>query len=90
MNNVQKTVKKRHYTRDELVSLADKRGYLLNFSYSLKVFELRNKKHPDNWGWIIRPSNGVKVGLVRECEMQEWDDILNYNIKRLESIYNNV
>ncbi|WP_426575356.1 hypothetical protein ACP179_01105 (plasmid) [Xenorhabdus stockiae] len=84
MNNVQKTVKKRYYTLDELVSLADKRGYILNFNYPLKVFEFRNKKHPDNWGWIIRPSNGVKVGLVRECEIQEWDAILDFNICRLE------
>ncbi|XRZ01681.1 hypothetical protein ACP179_00025 (plasmid) [Xenorhabdus stockiae] len=84
MSNVQKTVKKRYYTLDELVSLADKRGYILNFNYHLKVFELKNKKYPDNWCWIVRPSNGNKVKRVRECTMREWNQLFVFNISLLE------
>ncbi|MBD2801785.1 hypothetical protein ID854_15390 [Xenorhabdus sp. M] len=76
--------KKTYYTLDELKGLTEARGYLLHFNPYFKVFELKDKKHPENWCWVIRPSNEVKVGQIRECPMQEWDDMIDFNIARLK------
>ncbi|CDL85234.1 hypothetical protein [Xenorhabdus szentirmaii] len=84
-NNAQDTPKKRYYKLDELRALAEARGYALDFNAYLKVFELRDKQHPDNWCWIVRPENGVKVGRTRECPIPEWDDIMDFNINRLKA-----
>ncbi|MDC9615387.1 hypothetical protein PSI19_16240 [Xenorhabdus khoisanae] len=75
---------KKYYKLGELTDLAAKRGYMLKFNSARQVFELKDKEHHNNWCWIVRPSNGVRVGQVRECWMSEWDEIIDFNIDRLK------
>ncbi|MGJ0624037.1 hypothetical protein [Xenorhabdus bovienii] len=90
MTRTQNARKKKYYTLGELTDLAAKRGYMLDFNNARQIFELKDKKHHNKWCWIVRPSNGIKVGQVRECNMQEWNELLDFNIVRLEKNAENI
>ncbi|MEB7891830.1 hypothetical protein NGK36_21460 [Hafnia alvei] len=72
------------YKLKELEDKAAEAGFLFEFKPQRRVFELKNMKDPDCWGWVIR-RDGTKVELVRDCTIEEWDDVLRYNIERLNS-----
>ncbi|EKN4689526.1 hypothetical protein [Yersinia ruckeri] len=71
------------YKLKELQDKAAEYGYLIDFKPQRRVFELKELKNPENWCWLIRRANGSKVELVRDCTIEEWDDVLSYNIERL-------
>lgn len=72
------------YKLRELEDKVEKEGYLINFKPQRRVFELRDQKNPDNWCWLIRRTDGTKVELIRDCTIEEWDDVISYNIERLK------
>lgn len=75
--------KRKTFKLDELEALCRERGYDINFNSYQGVFTL-SKTGSKEWVWIINPETERIVSALRALNRDEWRDVLNYNILRLD------
>ncbi|MGL5103087.1 MAG: hypothetical protein ACRC6N_11265 [Plesiomonas sp.] len=74
---------RKYYYLDDLKELFDKNGYELTFIQQRRVFEIRDKRKPENWIWLTH-SSGEKVSGIRDATIEEWSHIMRSNIERIK------
>lgn len=74
--------KRKTFKLDELEALCREQGYDITFSSHQGVFTL-SKAGSEEWVWIINPETERIVTALRALDREQWREVLNYNILRL-------
>lgn len=74
---------RRWFKLEELQAICAKAGYELTNPPKRKVFVLTNAE-TGAWGWVLHPATENIVTTVRDLTREQWREVLDYNIQRLD------
>lgn len=81
----QRASRAKFYKLQQLIELAQSKGFTLEYDPSFKVFKLTCNDTPALWGWIVHPHSDLKVTHVRTLDKEGWGVVLDSNIERILS-----